>query len=164
MEKEKKEHKKLKILAAGDLHGDQRLAESLAKKAEKQSFSVGKKLFTCGSGTKWDAVTITLVADDTVRITTPKTKKRYTYHELGMNDKRSADRPTMLWELLKLFAQRTGVIHSENVKYDPKLPDTAKRLNNHLKNLFGIDESIYRGHYRKEKAYITKIKFEDETH
>lgn len=35
MKKEK--HKKLKILAAGDIHGDTKLAEKLAKKAEKEN-------------------------------------------------------------------------------------------------------------------------------
>ncbi len=34
--KEKQESRKMKILAAGDLHGDAKLAEELAKKAEKE--------------------------------------------------------------------------------------------------------------------------------
>jgi Icc-related predicted phosphoesterase len=58
MEKEKeesgKEHKKLKILAAGDLHGDQRLAEQLAKKAEKEKVDL---VVICGDITQFDQST-----------------------------------------------------------------------------------------------------------
>ena len=45
------------------------------------------------------------------------------------------------------------------IDYHRKLPDYTKRLNRHLKDLFGIDDSIFMYHYRKRKAYITKICF-----
>ncbi|NQT56100.1 MAG: hypothetical protein HQ551_07715 [Desulfobacteraceae bacterium] len=121
------------------------------------------KIFFCGPETKWKDIKITLVADDMVRVKTPKGENRCTYHELGMSDKRIGDKPTMLWELLKLFAKNDGFISSMNPKYDRCLPDTAKRLNAHLKKLFGINESIYQGHYKKMKGYRTKIKFSDQT-
>jgi len=122
-----------------------------------------KNVFPCEPGTNWEDITITLVADNMVRIRTPKGEGRYTYPELGMKDKRVGDKPTMLWALLKIFANSQGFISSQNSKYDPKVPDTAKRLNAHLKKLFGIKESIYTAHYKKEKAYRTKIKFSDQT-
>jgi Icc-related predicted phosphoesterase len=58
MENEKKErgkeHKKLRILAAGDLHGDQRLAEKLAKRAEKEKVDL---VIICGDITQFDQST-----------------------------------------------------------------------------------------------------------
>lgn len=120
-----------------------------------------KAILFCEPGTKWENITITLIADDMVRVKTPQDEGRFTYHELGLSDKRKGDKPKMIWELLKLFAEKNGFIFSQNVKYDSKLPDTAKRLNAHLKKLFGIQDSIYKAHYKKEKGYRTKIEFSD---
>jgi len=120
-------------------------------------------VFPCKRGTKWEDITITLIVNDTVRIETPQGEGRFTYHDLGMKDKRKGNQPTILWELVRLFAKNNGFISSQNPNYDPKLPDTAKRLNYHLQKHFGINESIYTGHYKKEKGYRTKIKFYDRT-
>jgi hypothetical protein len=38
------------------------------------------------------------------------------------------------------------------------MPDTARRLNEHLQKLFGISESIYAAHYKKERGYRTRFK------
>jgi hypothetical protein len=114
-------------------------------------------------GTQWEDIEITLISDDTVRIKTPDREERFTYHELGLSDKRKGDAPTMLWRFLKVFAQNDGFICRENPDYDPLLPDSAKRLNKHLQNLFGIKESIYSGHYKRVGGYKTKIKFSDQT-
>jgi predicted MPP superfamily phosphohydrolase len=51
---EKKEDKKLRILAAGDLHGDQKLAERLAKRAEKEKVDL---VVICGDITQFDQST-----------------------------------------------------------------------------------------------------------
>jgi hypothetical protein len=66
--------------------------------------------------------------------------------------------------LLKKFAQNNGVISRNNQDYDPTLPDTAKRLKKHLMELFGINESIYQSHYKKEREYKIKIEFNDQTY
>lgn len=123
------------------------------------------QFFPCKKGTRWEDITITLLSDEMVKIAILGNEGRFTYHQLGLQDKRSGDKPKKLWALLQLFAKRTGFLHSENIPhgYDPKLTDTAKRLNKHLQKLFGIQESIYRGHYKKEGGYRTKIKFEDKT-
>ena len=122
-----------------------------------------QKVLPFRTATKWKDVKITLINNESVRIDTPQGSERLSYHELGMSDKRSTNKPTMLWFLLKLFAQNQGYISSTNPKYDSKLPDTAKRLNGHLKKLFGINESIFTGHYKAEKGYRTKILFSDQT-
>jgi hypothetical protein len=122
-----------------------------------------QKPFPCQPGTKWEDVKITLIENEAVRIETPQGKCRSSYHELGMSDKRSGNKPTLLWALFKLFAQNQGYISTTNVKYDSVLPDTAKRLNKHLQNLFKIPESIFTGHYKVEKGYRTKIFFSDQS-
>ena len=139
--------------------------EALQDKPQKK-----KNRFNCSPGTKWEDIKITLISDsrddsyrDAVRIKTPDWEERYTYAELGLSDKRKGDEPTNLWILLKTFAINNGFISRSNTDYDPHLPETAKRLNAHLKKLFGIDESIYVAHYKKEKAYRTKIQFSNQT-
>jgi hypothetical protein len=137
----------------------------LIEQVESISAQESQKSTTlCAPGTQWKDITITLVSDEMVRIQTPDWDKRLTYHQLDMVDKRKGDSSGYLWALFKLFAENDGFIFSQNPKYDPKLPDTAKRLNTHLKKFFGINESIYTGHYKKERGYRTKIKFRDATH
>ena len=122
------------------------------------------KPFPCEAGTKWEDVKITLIASDTVRIETPNGKGRYTYHELGMADKRPGDKPKEVWETLKLFASNQGIFPQENQKVNEKnLVERAKHLNAHLKKLFGIKERIYKHFYKKLRRYETKIKFSDQT-
>ena len=122
-----------------------------------------QKPFPCNPVTKWEEVKITLIENETVRIETPQGSDRFSYHELGMSDKRSGNKPTMLWALFKLFAKNQGDISPTNDEYVPKLPDTAKRLNKHLQNLFKIPESIFTDHYKSLKGYKTKILFSDQT-
>ncbi len=120
--------------------------------------------FPCNPGTKWEDIKITLTANNKVRIETPQGKGHFTYYKLGMSDGRAGDKPTVLWHLFKIFAKNKGYITGKAGQYYKNLPDTAKRLNRHLKNLFGIDDSIFKCHYKKHKAYITKIIFNDQTY
>ena len=122
-----------------------------------------KPVFPC-PGASWEDVTITLVANDMVTVKTPQGKGRFTYHALGMQDRRKGDQPGALWALFKLFAQNKGYITRQSIEYDRTLTDTANRLNAHLKKVFKINERIYTGHYKKEKGYKTRIKFYDRTY
>lgn len=121
------------------------------------------KVFPCEAGTQWNDIIITLIDNETVRIKTPQGEGRFTYHQLRMNDARVGNKPKMIWGLLRLFAHSFGNITRDNPTYDPKISDTAKRLNKHLKELFGINDSIFQGHYKKMKGYKTKIIFSDQT-
>ena len=122
------------------------------------------KPFPCEAGTKWKDVKITLIANDTVRIETRQGKGRYTYHVLGMADKRPGDKPKGVWVTLKLFASNQGIFPQENQKVNEKnLVEKAKHLNSHLKKLFGIKERIYKHFYKKLRRYETIIKFSDQT-
>ena len=139
------------------------LKEPTNRLTEKESKELHDGVFPCRPGTRWEDIKITLTGDDTVRIETPQGKGTYTYHDLKMADRRSKKKPTMIWTLLKSFAKNEGIIAPKNTDYAPELPDTAKRFNAHLKNLFGINESIYQGHYKKIKGYKTRIFFSDQT-
>lgn len=121
-----------------------------------------QKVFPCKPGTKWEDIKITLIDENTIRVKTPQREGRFTYHELGMSDKRKGNPPTTLWILLRLFAENKGNISSNNINYISTLPSTAKRLNKHLQKVFGIKDSIYKYHYKKYQAYITKIHFSDQ--
>lgn len=165
----KKPHERLPIGAKGDepyiiLH------DSKAHDPIKHSDIGGQKsqssavLIPCKPGTKWRDITITLVADDMVEIVGPEISGRFTFHKLGMDDKRKGDKPKAMWALFKSFAENQGFISRKNFEYDRRLPDNARLLNKHLQSIFGIEGSIYTGHYKKEKGYRTKIKFRDRTH
>lgn len=122
-----------------------------------------RKIFPCPSDTAWEQVRITLLSDDAVRIKTPSGEARFSYHGLGFVDKRKGDKPTALWGLLKILAQNQGTISPQNSEFKSTLLDTTKRLNKHLQGLFGINESIFAGSYRREKAYRSRIMFSDQT-
>jgi hypothetical protein len=133
------------------------------KPKKENSKAYYQKVFPCKPGTKWEDVKITLIENEAAKIETPQGSGRFVYHELGMSDKRSGNKPTMLWAIFKFFAQNNGVLSSKNFSYNPKLPDIAKRLNKHLQEVFGIDGSIYSAHYKSRKEYRTKIVFSDQT-
>jgi hypothetical protein len=129
---------------------------------EKQK--TGKnQLFPCPPGTRWEEINITLIANDTVRIRTPKGEERFTYHELGFSDKRKGDAPKKIWTWLVAFAKSKGDISPADNSFIENLPEYTKRLNKHLKTLFGISDSIFKGHYKKYRGYKTRIQFFDET-
>ncbi len=124
------------------------------------------KPFPCEAGTKWEDVKITLIDNNTVRIETPQGKGRYTYHELGMADKRSGDKEKKVWDTLRRFAVNQGIVPQNygcRESVIEALPEKAKRLNSHLKKLFGIESSIFKDCYKKHKKYETKIIFSDQT-
>ncbi|MGD9227892.1 MAG: hypothetical protein PVF26_15410 [Desulfobacterales bacterium] len=124
------------------------------EKFEKEhSLFKKSKLLPCAPGTKWKDIKITLIDNETVRIKTPEGEGLFTYHKLNLDDSRIGNKPSMLWELLKILAKNYGLISSRNIAYDTKLSDTARRLIKHLSQLFGIPDSIYLGHYKKYKGY-----------
>lgn len=143
-------------------------------KKNKPKTSGKNGMFLCIEGTTWEDIRITLIDNEMVRVETPSKKGRFTYHQLGMQDKRRGDQPTQLWALLVLFAKNQGVISLQDYELSKDrlykagsnktvLFDCAKRLNSHLKELFGIEESIYKAHYRKKRRYDTRIVFSDRT-
>jgi hypothetical protein len=130
-------------------------------------FEKESNAFPCKPGTEWKDVKITLIDNNTVRIKTPQGNGLFTYHNLEMADKRLGDKPIKVWSTLKLFATNQGIIPPKNHDYRKSLikalPGKAKHLNSHLKKLFGIEESIFKYHYKTHKRYETRIFFSDQT-
>ena len=92
-----------------------------------------------------------------------------------MSFKKNANKQKKIWQILKLFATYNGRLDSEipesakrilhndyRINYNEELPSYTKRLNKHLKEIFGIEESIFRYNYKRHNAYITKIIFSDQ--
>ena len=98
-----------------------------------------------------------------MRIETPHSKRHYTYHLLGMKDIRNPAKHIGVWETLCLFAVNHGVVPHKGAKHVENLAGKAKKLNKHLKDLFKIDESIFKHHYRTFRRYETKIVFSNQT-
>lgn len=138
------------------------IKEKIDLKEKKEVKIKNDIILPCKPGTKWEDIKITLIKDELVRIITPDGEGLFTYHQLGMADRRKGDQPTMLWGLFKMFAEYRGFISSKHIEhYDPAIPNTTKRLNINLQKVFGINESIYTAHYKKAKGYKTKIFFSD---
>jgi hypothetical protein len=131
------------------------------KKKKEKNVTNNKNVYQCLPGTEWKDVIITFVENDVVRIETPRGDGRYSYHELGMSDKRGGNKPIKIWHLLQVFARLSGRIGSGTGESVDDLPNLTKRLNRHFKNLFEIDDSIYLSHYRKSHEYVTKFEIND---
>ncbi len=141
----------------------------------KTARKTNQNVFPCEPGTKWEDIKFTLIANDTIKIKAPQGEGKFTYQELGMKDKRNG-KPKMIWGLIVLFAKNQGVITNDDLKKFTKIrqaqttkntnmtfSDHTKQLNKHLKDLFGINESIFKYHFKKKKRYETKIIFSDQT-
>ena len=129
--------------------------------AEKESSS----LLPCYPGTEWKDITITLTSKNTVTIKTPQGEESYNCALLGMAYKQDAEKKKRVWTLLMLFATNKGIIGSDIIKENKaifgnpakhtvdelyvKFMSATKELNRHLKDKFGIDDSIYIGRYNK---------------
>jgi hypothetical protein len=114
-------------------------------------------------GTKWEDVKITLTASDTVRIETPHGKGKYTYHTLGMADGRCADKSKEVWTTFSLFAVNHGVVPQKGaITFIDNLTEKAKRLNKHLKDLFKINDRIFKHNFKKYHRHETKIVFSNQ--
>ncbi len=119
-------------------------------------------LFPCDPDTNWEDITITLISYEQVKIKTPQGEGKFNYAQIGMADGRNTDNKKRTWLLLMAFANYQGCITSDIIKNMntifpssgqqdsfKKFMTGTKELNKHLKTLFGIEESIYIGQYRK---------------
>jgi hypothetical protein len=137
---------------------------SLNEESEVQlgKSEVQKSLLPAPKGSTWGDVRITLIANDSVEITISGHTERCSYHELGMSDKRSGDKPRMMWWLLVRILKEGGFIPRASKNYNPKLPDTIKGFKAHMKNLFKIQSDVI-GHYKKENGYRAQFIASDRT-
>jgi hypothetical protein len=127
-------------------------------------------LLTCPAGTKWEDISFTLKSNELVNVLTPAWRCNLLFSNLGFQDKRKGDRPNRTtWKFFELLAVCQGDTRDKsniismclNKKSIAQLPERARRLNAHLQKIFGIKESIYQGHYRKFRGYVTRFQIQD---
>ncbi len=105
-----------------------------------------------GPDTKWEDITLTMLDDHKrVQVKTPAGAKLFQYYDLGFQNKRTGTE-NRLWEFLVKLCSGYGF-----KKWDDHLKKDASRCNLYMQEIFGIKDSIYKGHYRKQRRYVPKF-------
>ncbi len=121
------------------------------------------KILPAPPGTKWEDVTITLIASNVVEITIREGKEKFTYSELGFSDKRKGDAHDKLWVFFLALLKCGGDIGLGNSTFKKHLkPHDPSAFNMRMQKTFGINDSIF-PHYRANKSYKAKFKTMDRT-
>jgi hypothetical protein len=129
----------------------------------KPDIEVADEFLPAPRGTKWEDITITLLAKDMVEVKIKDKFQRFSYHELFMSDKRSGDKPKGMWWFLVHLLKSKGFISRQSDHYDSMLTEKAKSFKAHMKKIFKIDEGVI-SHYKTDKGYKAKFKTSDSTH
>jgi len=127
--------------------------------------------FPTPSGTKWEEVTITFISNESIRIKAREVSKKFHFSEIGFGDRRSADKPNMIWKYFHALAQLSGELAWDDPLDLGGRPvdidrDVAQKrisvLRKTLQTIVGIkDDPIYT--YRKKGLYKTRFSLRDET-
>ena len=115
--------------------------------------------FPSPSGLCWEAITISFVSDESVRVSAKRVSKTYTFTDMGFRDGRKGDRPNSRWSILKKLAEHEG-----RLDWDSNL--TAKQRNclqaaigfikRCLQAMTGLTDDPFHD-YRKKKGYEAKF-------
>ena len=141
------------------------LPKEMIKVIETGCFSARvAKVTPAPQGTRWGDVTITLVSNDTVKVSIKDLTKRLHFSEMNFSDKRKGDSPTMLWKLLIILIKNQGELSPAGEEFKRNLVSSASRLNIHMKELFGISQEIYCGHYKTNNKYKVAFQVSDQTY
>ena len=129
------------------------------EQGEKITPSQKHKLsFPLPPGTIWENVTIIQLPSKSFQIAVSGDSETFTLSQLDLVNKRNR-KPSALGVLFIALCVWRGEIPSE--KFEEKYLYQTSQLNNHLQKLFGINDSIFVGHYKKIGAWKTKIVFSD---
>jgi hypothetical protein len=140
----------------------ERIEEPLTARAQKPLELV--------PGTTWEDIYFSLKSNELVHVRTPAGESRLMFSDLGFQDKRKGDKPNKTtWVFFLVLAVCQGDTRNESDKIKKhisqadmaKFSERARRLDAHLKKVFGINESIYKGHYRKFNGYVTRFNIQD---
>jgi hypothetical protein len=142
--------------AETDINKDTGKTNNIQKEAPEQRH----KVFPCKPGTKWDEIEMALLpAEDKFMVKAPLEHGYYDHIDLKLhNQKAKSKKPISLWYFLKQLAKMNGFFPLKGIQDFEKISSDAKRLNKHLKQLFGINESIYKDRCTKTGGYKTKFK------
>ena len=120
------------------------------------------KLIPAPQGTRWEDVTITLIANDSLEVSIKGQKERLSYHELGFSDKRRGDGPNNLWKFFIILIKYDGEINPSSGVFHMTSASDASRFNKHMQSIFGIIQSVF-PHYKEVKAYRAIFNTSDRT-
>jgi hypothetical protein len=108
---------------------------------------------------KWEDFIIFGLNEGKVKIKNLKNNKEdiFSYVELDMVDKRTK-KPNRVWYFQNQLIVNDGCLSYDYDEIDhEKTKHWAARYNKQIKKLFHIDESVYRGHAKKENGYRLRI-------
>jgi hypothetical protein len=105
-----------------------------------------------------------MVSNETLEFSIAEFREIFNYAELGLSDKRSADRCVRAWDMLSIFAKNFG-----QIQWDDELTDRGKHvprkereqfhkrvqeLRNAFRNCFPLEGEPF-PRYKKERGYET---------
>lgn len=97
-------------------------------------------IFPTPAGTSWSDITIRFTDGQTVMLKCKDVTMAATYSDMGMSNIRTGQ-PTVLWELLRLFAESHGVIDWRSSAADLRLKKRKDRLCQTLKDVFQLQDN-----------------------
>lgn len=109
------------------------------------------------AGTQWHQITIKFLNDDTVFIIVREFKRQANYIEMGFADKRGKKHlPNKQWELLRLFAKKSGVMNLTDKEFDFANKKRKQMLAETLQAYFGLEDDPFYP-YENEDAYRIRM-------
>ncbi|MGD8389839.1 MAG: hypothetical protein PVG49_22015 [Desulfobacteraceae bacterium] len=127
-----------------------------------------RSILRCPPGTEWKEIKFTLLSHEMIFVETPAGAGRFTYHELGLSDKRKGDQALAAWTVLGKLCIGHGSASAQDIKAtvqkksEPK--DIIRRLNDKLQGLFGIQGERAVTWDRESRGYKSRIFLSNKTH
>ena len=113
--------------------------EKIHKRKFTEDNSNSLEEFDLPEGARWEDIKIHFIDEHTVNILVQDKSYDKTYRELGFEDKRTRPRrPNILWDLLKLLAEKNGILTWEDSGATHKVKNKKFRLSKQLKEIFKI--------------------------
>lgn len=97
-------------------------------------------IFPTPSGATWGDITISFTDGQTVILKCKDITMAATYSDMGMSNIRSGQ-PTLIWELLRIFAENHGIIDWRSSAADSRLKKRKDRLCQTLKEIFQLEDN-----------------------
>lgn len=112
-------------------------------------------IFPTPAGVTWGDITIRFTDGQTVMLKCRDITMAATYSDMGMSNIRSGQ-PTLIWELLRVFAENHGVIDWRSGEASSRLKKRKDRLCHALREIFQLQDNPIIWD-EKAKQYKTKI-------
>jgi hypothetical protein len=134
-----------------------RLNEGLTKKFMDTKFKKKQSVFPYPRA-KWEDYIILGLNETKIKVRNLLNKREdvFSYVDLKMVDKQT-QQPNRVWQFQMALISNDGFLPLEGIGDQEKTKKIAARYNSRLKELFRINERIYRNHSEKEGGYRLRI-------